>query len=46
MEPRCCYNCGIADRLTFKKWYFGHFHGDWQNGIYEMLFENIKEFKL
>ena len=36
----------IADKTEFKKWYFGHFHGDWQNGKYEMLFENIKEFKL
>ena len=35
----------IADRLTFKKWYFGHFHGDWENGNYEMLFEKIKEYK-
>lgn len=36
----------IADRLTFKKWYFGHFHDDWENGIYKMLFESIEEFSL
>lgn len=36
----------IADRLLFKKWWFGHFHGDWQNGNYEMLFESVKEYEI
>jgi len=31
----------ISDKLDFGKWYFGHFHGDWINGKYEMLFEKI-----
>ena len=34
----------IADNLDFNKWYFGHFHGDWVNGKYEMLYNSIKEF--
>lgn len=34
----------IADRLYFKKWWFGHFHDDWVNGKYEMLFTQVKEF--
>lgn len=37
----------ISDKLSFEKWYFGHYHGDWQTVIdgkhYEMLFEGIKE---
>lgn len=36
----------IANKLDYKKWWFGHFHGDWVNGKYEMLFEGIKEFGL
>ncbi len=36
----------IADRLDFKKWYFGHFHGNWINDKYEMLFDGIKELKI
>ena len=36
----------IANKLIFKKWYFGHFHGNWKNGPYEMLFENIDEFTI
>lgn len=34
----------IADNLDFNKWYFGHFHGDWVNDKYEMLYNSIKEF--
>jgi len=36
----------IADKLIFKKWYFGHFHDDWVNGKYEMLFQSIEEFTI
>lgn len=36
----------VADKLTFKKWYFGHFHGDWKNGKYEMLYHSIDEFSV
>lgn len=32
----------ISDRLEFQRWYFGHFHDDWTNGRYEMLFKQIK----
>lgn len=32
----------IADRLDFKKWYFGHYHGNWNNGKYCMLFEKVQ----
>lgn len=31
----------IADRLTFKHWYFGHYHDDWDNGKYSMLYMDI-----
>lgn len=34
----------IEDRLTFNKWYFGHFHDHWTFGKFEMLYEDIKEF--
>ena len=34
----------IADTTEFDKWYFGHFHGNWVNGKYEMLYKTIKEF--
>lgn len=35
----------VADNISFDKWYFGHFHGDWENGKYEMLYKTIKEFE-
>ena len=34
----------VADNISFDKWYFGHFHGEWVNGKYEMLYKTIKEF--
>lgn len=34
----------IADNIEFDKWYFGHFHGEWVNDKYEMLYKTIKEF--
>lgn len=34
----------IADRLDFKHWYFGHYHGDWDNGKYSMLYGDIEKF--
>lgn len=36
----------ISEKTDFKKWYFGHFHGEWINGKYELMFGNIKEFKI
>lgn len=36
----------IADTTEFDKWYFGHFHGEWINDKYEMLYKNFKEFGL
>ena len=33
----------IADWITFDSWYFGHFHGHWDNGKYHMLFEDYVE---
>ena len=27
----------VADWITFDNWYFGHFHGHWDNGKYHML---------
>ena len=35
----------IADWITFDNWYFGHFHGHWDNGKYHMLFEDYVEVK-
>lgn len=29
------------DILTFKRWYFGHYHDNWINGKYEMLYKDI-----
>lgn len=34
----------ISDKLNFDAWYFGHYHGDWNNGKYHMLFESINDF--
>lgn len=34
----------IADKLNFKRWYFGHYHGDWDNGRYTMFYTNIEKF--
>lgn len=31
----------IADNLTFKRWYFGHYHDEWDNGKYTMLYKEI-----
>lgn len=33
----------VADLITFDAWYFGHFHGHWDNGKYHMLFEDYVE---
>lgn len=32
---------GIADNIDFQRWYFGHFHGDWNNYKYTMLYNGI-----
>lgn len=34
----------IADKLDFKRWYFGHYHDDWDNGRYSMLYGDIEKF--
>ena len=33
----------VADIIDFEAWYFGHFHGHWDNGKYHMLFEDYVE---
>lgn len=33
----------ISDFINFDNWYFGHFHGNWDNGKYHLLFETYKE---
>ena len=33
----------ISDKLTFERWFFGHYHVNWTNGNYQMLFEDIIE---
>ncbi len=35
----------IAEKLDYKKWYFGHFHDDWKVFKFQMLYESIIEFK-
>ncbi len=34
----------IADRLAFKRWYFGHFHDEWDNDKYSMMYTDIMLF--
>lgn len=34
----------IADKLHFTRWYFGHYHDDWDNGKYSMFYMDISEF--
>lgn len=34
----------VADRLDFKRWYFGHYHDDWDNGKYTMFYTDIERF--
>ena len=36
----------IADRLDFRHWYFGHYHDDWDNGKYSMLYTDITTFPM
>ena len=36
----------IADRLEFERWYFGHYHDNWNNGKYSMLYTDIVPFSL
>lgn len=33
----------VADWIEFDAWYFGHFHGRWDNGNYHMLYEDYVE---
>lgn len=32
----------VSELIDFDEWYFGHFHGDWDNGKYHMLYRGIK----
>jgi 3-oxoacid CoA-transferase subunit A len=34
----------IADKLDFTRWYFGHFHGEWESGKYKMMYYGIEKF--
>ena len=34
----------ISDKLDFKKWYFGHYHGEWKVDKYRLMFNDIEEF--
>lgn len=33
----------LADKLSFQHWYFGHYHSNWKNGKYQLLFDDIIE---
>lgn len=35
----------ISEKLTFEKWFFGHYHSEWKNEKYEMLFKKISELR-
>jgi 3-oxoacid CoA-transferase subunit A len=35
----------VADIITFDNWYFGHYHSDWDNGKYHMLYTGFVEIK-
>lgn len=34
----------VADKLDFKHWYFGHYHDNWDNKKYSMLYGDIEKF--
>lgn len=34
----------ISDKLEFKKWYFGHYHGEWKIDKYQLMFDKIESF--
>ena len=34
----------IADKLQFTRWYFGHYHDDWDSGKYSMFYMDTSEF--
>lgn len=34
----------IADKTNFEKWYFGHFHEEWNIDNYQLIYENFYEF--
>lgn len=34
----------VEEKLIYDKWYFGHYHGEWINDKFELLFHSIKEF--
>lgn len=34
----------VSGNIKFDKWYFGHYHDNWCNGKYEMLYEHIISF--
>lgn len=34
----------ISDKLNFKDWYFGHYHSEYDNGKYHLLFNDIRDF--
>lgn len=36
----------ICERLTFKKWYFGHYHGAKKIDKIQIMFSNIEEFEV
>lgn len=31
----------VSDNIIFDKWYFGHYHDNWENGKYKMLYTDI-----
>jgi 3-oxoacid CoA-transferase subunit A len=36
----------IADKTNFKKWYYGHYHGEWKFDKFRLMFNDIEEFKI
>lgn len=33
----------VSENISFDKWYFGHYHDDWTNGKYHMLYNGYDE---
>lgn len=33
----------VSKTVEYKKWYFGHWHGDWTHGKHRMIYQDIEE---
>ena len=35
----------VKNKISFKKWYFGHYHDDWRKDNFQMLFNSFDELR-